>query len=108
VGRLVVLPFVAALLLTWWLVGDPSAVGGDAAIVRFPYAERNATTLGIVGAIAALAAIAGLLGFLLRPTHDRVRPPARSRSPPRPAQQPARAVASSRPRCTAPTSVADW
>lgn len=70
VGRLVVVPFTAALLLVWWLVGDTSAVGGDTAIVRFPFAERNASALGVVGAIAALAAIAGVV---VHPPDERAR-----------------------------------
>jgi hypothetical protein len=53
--RLVLVPLVGLALITWWLVGDVSEPGGEDVIVRFEAAERNATTLGLLGLLAAVA-----------------------------------------------------
>ena len=47
------IPFVAAVLLVWWLVGDVSERGGEDFIFQIPLAQDHAVLLGLVGVVLA-------------------------------------------------------
>src|SRR5687767_842052 len=59
--RLVFLPLVAALLFTWWVVGDLSEAGGYGSILRIPVAQDQAVWFGLAGLVAAVGVFADVV-----------------------------------------------
>lgn len=62
IARLVLLSLVAALLLTWWAIGDISEPGGSDYLLRISVAQNHAAWFGLAGfAVAAAVAADAVL-----------------------------------------------
>ena len=69
--RLVLIPAMASLMVSWWVIGDVSEGGGTDTILNGGWPEANAATVGWCGiAVVALIAIDQLRTWR---SHDRRR-----------------------------------